>query len=73
MMKIKGQIFGVDGIFYPGEITVKEGIIQSIDKLCLEDLSIEEQSYRIIPGLCDIHSHGCIGHDVCVKQQKTTF
>lgn len=64
---IRGYIFGPDGEFYPGEIAIEEDrhIITAISRLDCGDLTAEERSFRIIPGLVDVHSHGCKGHDTC--------
>ncbi|MCR5591714.1 MAG: N-acetylglucosamine-6-phosphate deacetylase [Lachnospiraceae bacterium] len=65
---MKGWIYtaGPDSkSFQPGEITYENGIITSVKTLPESELSEEENRTRIIPGLVDIHLHGCMGADFC--------
>ena len=65
MTTFKGKIFAPEGRFFFGEVTCSEGIIKEIKSLSEQDLTPEERNTFWIPGLVDIHSHGCMGHDTC--------
>lgn len=65
MRAIRGQIFNPQGEFFFGEIEISGSKITNISALSKESLSSEEQERLIIPGLVDIHTHGCFGHDTC--------
>ena len=54
-----------NGAFAPGRIYIEDGVIQSVEKLPETSLSPDEKLIYVIPGLVDIHSHGCFGHDTC--------
>ena len=51
--------------FVPGMITYENGVITSVETLQRSELSAEEDETRILPGLVDIHLHGCMGKDFC--------
>ena len=63
MRTLRGNIYTSNCTFEPGEIVIDDKIIKSV-KLDTK-LNDDEESIRIIPGLVDIHSHGCVGHDTC--------
>lgn len=68
-----GNIFGEDGRFHKGYIRVDGKNIKELDREeMLRDLVLEEQEtvldaqgLYVIPGLVDIHMHGCAGYDFC--------
>jgi len=62
---IRGLIFFEEGEFAPGEICSDNGRISSVRKLSESELTAEEAETLVIPGLVDIHSHGCFGYDTC--------
>ncbi len=68
MRCVRGNIFCEDGVFRFGELQI-EG--NRITGLLLEErgecapLTAEEKARKLLPGLCDLHSHGCVGHDTC--------
>lgn len=70
MKEYEGQIFMEDGEFHPGRIYTDDGRIVSVEELPEVSLSPEEVSTYIIPGLVDIHSHGCFGHDTCDASEE---
>lgn len=56
----------ITGKFKKSQILIKDDIITAIgNKLNIPEETeiIDCQGKRIIPGLVDIHTHGCIGHD----------
>lgn len=61
------SVFGEDHVFHPGEIRIKDGVFVSTSEGsgdASEELIDGEGCYAI-PGLIDIHFHGCVGHDFC--------
>ena len=58
-----GNIFGQDGHFHVGDIYITNGIISASDSSTPQ--IIDAENLYIIPGLTDIHFHGCNGHDFC--------
>ncbi len=71
MKKISGCFFSKDGSFHNGTITIENGLIAQIDYHELDSTDIESDEY-ILPGLVDIHLHGCAGHDFC-EGTETAF
>lgn len=65
MKRVKGQIFNSDGKYIFGEVEIEKDKIISVNELDKEDLSDEEKSRKVIPGLIDIHMHGAAGKDIC--------
>ena len=65
MESIKGRIFTADGTIIYGEIVVEGDRIAAVNKL--EDKFSANALHvpLFIPGLVDIHTHGCMGHDTC--------
>ncbi len=66
---MKGYIFtlkenGTWG-FVPGGISYENGIITSVDVFAESELTASEADTFILPGLVDIHLHGCRGMDFC--------
>ena len=63
-MKITNvQVYGEDGVFRSGEVTFHDGVI---GQTCSEDCTvIDGKGGYLIPGLIDVHFHGCVGHDLC--------
>lgn len=65
MFKLRGMIYTDKMYFEAGEITIEGSNIRQI-KLCAEeDLTAEESERYLLPGLVDIHFHGCAGYDFC--------
>ena len=68
-----GNIFGEDGRFHKGYIRVEGMYIKELDReegpedLVLEEqeMVLDAQGLYVIPGLVDIHMHGCAGYDFC--------
>lgn len=67
-----GLVFTKECKFVPGAITIKKGIIADISFSSAGVLGTDGKEERIdaagcyvIPGLTDIHFHGCAGHDFC--------
>ena len=62
-----GIIFMPDNEFHKGTIAVKNGkITNDIQNINNDDTEIiNSENLYVIPGLTDIHFHGCKGHDFC--------
>ena len=58
-----GNIFRQDGHFHAGDLYITDGIIS--DSEPANPQIIDAENLYIIPGLTDIHFHGCAGHDFC--------
>lgn len=60
------QIFGEDKCFTPGAVEVKDGRFTAVGNISEEaDEVIDGEGCFAIPGLVDIHFHGCVGDDFC--------
>ena len=54
-------VFTLDQGFVNKEVKIKNG--RFTDEDIVEDTVIDAQGNYLIPGLVDIHFHGCAGHD----------
>ena len=64
-----GRVFDAESGFVDADILIKEDCIEAVGNdlgnTC-EDLAyIDAEGLYVIPGLTDIHFHGCVGHDFC--------
>ena len=59
----RGIIFRPDGNFHTGTIAITDGRIT--DDIPNDAQRINAEGFYVIPGLTDIHFHGCKGHDFC--------
>ncbi|MBQ0027048.1 MAG: N-acetylglucosamine-6-phosphate deacetylase [Lachnospiraceae bacterium] len=64
MKEIKGLIFTPDFKFKPGVIYINGHKIDDVRYIGLDELGDSDREHYLIPGLIDIHMHGCIGEDV---------
>lgn len=51
--------------FVDGEICIKEDLFLSEEEIGQETEIIDGEGCYAIPGLIDLHFHGCMGYDVC--------
>lgn len=56
-------VYGEDEVFHQGEVIVENGKIVS-EAVDSNDV-VDGQGGYVIPGLVDIHFHGCVGADMC--------
>lgn len=63
MNRIKGIIYTEDFCFKAGVVTLDGGSIASVELCAESDLTPEQRGQYILPGLVDIHLHGCAGCD----------
>ncbi|MDO4296953.1 MAG: N-acetylglucosamine-6-phosphate deacetylase [Lachnospiraceae bacterium] len=62
-MKIKNaKIYTEDKTFEEGEILIKDGVFA---EKASEDEVVDADGCYAIPGLIDLHFHGCVGYDIC--------
>src|SRR5699024_10138747 len=57
------KIFGEDRVFTEGEAGVRDGRFVPVNEADGE--VIDGEGCYMIPGLVDIHFHGCVGDDFC--------
>lgn len=55
------RVFGEDKSFTPGEISIRDGVFAE----AADTEVIDGEGCFAIPGLVDIHFHGCVGDDFC--------
>ncbi len=61
-----GRVFTAEFRFEKKDIRIKEGIITEIGEIKDEqDEILDAEGQMVIPGLTDIHFHGCVGYDFC--------
>lgn len=65
-----GRVFGEDGVFHSYDVQMKNGVISKIherDSFLAEpgEEELDAKDCYVIPGLVDIHFHGCVGYDFC--------
>lgn len=69
-----GIVYTEDGRLEPKVVVLKEDIICDICHMPeveqAEDEVVDASGCYVIPGLTDIHFHGCIGHDFCDGTQE---
>lgn len=65
MRIIRGMVYTDKLCFEPGEVAIGEKLIEKITCFRAEQLTEEESARYILPGLVDIHFHGCAGYDFC--------
>ncbi len=61
----RGMIFTPEGEIKPGIVSIEGDVIEDVVYVTESELTMEERDLYIIPGLIDIHMHGCNGHDAC--------
>lgn len=70
MIIINGLIYKTEGCFEKGTVHIDEcGRISDItygnSNITADDAVIDAEGMYVIPGLIDIHFHGCYGNDLC--------
>ena len=70
MKIINGSVYGADFKFSNQTILTKDDRIKSIDPAMLEAVTesddiLDASDCYVIPGLTDVHFHGCVNHDFC--------
>lgn len=57
------KVFTEDKVFEDGSIAIENGLFT--DGEVSDDVVIDGEGCFAIPGLVDVHFHGCVGHDFC--------
>lgn len=70
MKIINGSVYGADFKFSNQTILTKDDRIESIDPAMPEAVTesddiLDASDCYVIPGLTDVHFHGCVNHDFC--------
>lgn len=65
MRQIKGILYTGAFRFEAGMLAIEGDRIVSVKPCDEEELTEEQRGQYILPGLVDIHFHGCAGHDFC--------
>ena len=60
-----GLIFQKEGSFKQGDLHIQEEYIVKQEKNIEDENVIDAEGLYVIPGLIDIHFHGCVGYDFC--------
>ena len=61
---MKGMCYFGSG-FVPGEVEYENGVITKAQEVPAAELTVGELETYLLPGLVDIHLHGCMGVDFC--------
>lgn len=54
-----------DFVFRVKDVEVKDGLITSIEDFIEGEDQLDARGKLLLPGLIDIHTHGCVGKDTC--------
>jgi len=70
MLIVNGTIFTKDFVFEQKNMRIQDGVITELTDRPISQVESGEQvvdasGLKIIPGLTDIHFHGCVGYDFC--------
>lgn len=65
MRTIRGMVYTDRMNFEPGEVAIEGERIESVEGCEAGALTEKEAQTYILPGLVDIHFHGCAGYDFC--------
>lgn len=65
MRIIRGMVYTDRMCFEPGEIAIEGERIERVERCEDSALTEKEAQTYILPGLVDIHFHGCAGYDFC--------
>ena len=55
------QVFGEDKTFTPGDVIMEDGLF--CESAANDEEVLDGEGCFAIPGLVDIHFHGCVGDD----------
>lgn len=75
-MKIcNASVYTSYGNFEQLDVLIQEGVIQEVTpkdglEKVEDDVTVDGTGMYLIPGLTDIHFHGCMGHDFCEGTQE---
>ena len=65
------RVYREDKSFAEGDIYIKDGLFAEPQAVCGDqEESVDGEGGYAIPGLIDIHFHGCMGYDFCDGTQE---
>lgn len=62
---LKNGLVFIDGSFQSADVAYSDGVIVGVSEHIDSSDAVDCSGLYVLPGLCDIHLHGCNGHDVC--------
>ena len=62
---INGKVFTPDCVFEEKDVCIKDRVFADPVDADRDSEIVDAQGLFLIPGLTDIHFHGCMGHDFC--------
>lgn len=65
LMIKNASVFQEDGTFRQEDIYIREGRFEEAGTSGSDSVIVDAQGLMAIPGLVDIHFHGCMGYDFC--------
>lgn len=65
MRRLKGMVYTERFVFEPGEVVIEGDTIRAVNRCAEEEMTEAERGTYLLPGLIDIHFHGCAGYDFC--------
>lgn len=68
MKILNAQVFCEDNTFHKKDIFSKNGLFSEVPE---DDGVTDAEGLYMIPGLTDLHFHGCMGHDFCEGTEET--
>lgn len=68
MLIKNGLVFQENSTFQQADVTIHEELFSSHHSI--DDKEIDATGLYVIPGLIDIHFHGCVGYDFCDGTQE---
>lgn len=66
MLLINAEYLDKDFVFRKGSIEIEDGIIRGVAEHIPyknDDMVIDCDGYKVVPGFVDVHIHGALGHD----------
>lgn len=74
MIISNGKVFDVKEGFINANVlisgTLIEDVNESLSKTSDDEVCIDASGLYVIPGLTDVHFHGCVGHDFCEGDEE---
>ncbi len=66
LLRLAGaQVFDKDHVFRKHDVYIRDGVFVEGPEEEERFETIDTSGLKLIPGLTDIHFHGCMGHDLC--------
>lgn len=65
MRTVRGRVFTEGMCFEAGEVVIEGERILNVERCANDALTEKEAQTYVLPGLVDIHFHGCAGYDFC--------